>query len=38
MSKANKLNCYGCIILGEDEWKKKKLYGKIFKLEIRKLY
>ena len=37
MSKANKLNCYGCLILGEDEWKEKKLYGKI-KLEIRKLF
>ena len=38
MSKANKLKCYGCIILGEDEWKEKKLYGKTFKLEIRRQY
>ena len=30
MSKANKLNCYGCLILGEDEWKEKKIIWKNF--------
>ena len=30
MSKANKLKCYGCIILGEDEWKEKKIIWKNF--------
>ena len=28
MSKANKLNCYGCLILGEDEWKEKNYMEK----------
>ena len=31
MSKANKLNCYGCLILGDDEWKEKKIVWKNFK-------
>ncbi len=30
MSKANKLNCYGCLILGDDEWKEKKIVWKNF--------
>jgi len=30
MSKANKLNCYGCLILGEDEWKQEKIIWKNF--------
>ena len=30
MSKANKLNCYGCLILGDDEWKEKKIIWKNF--------
>ncbi len=30
MNKANKLNCYGCLILGEDEWKEKKIIWKNF--------
>ena len=30
MSKANKLNCNGCLILGEDEWKEKKIIWKNF--------
>ena len=30
LSKANKLNCYGCLILGEDEWKEKKITWKNF--------
>ena len=30
MSKANKLNCYGCIIFGENEWKEKKIIWKNF--------
>ena len=29
MSKANKLKCYGCIILGEDEWKEKNHMEKL---------
>ena len=31
MSKANKLNCYGSLILGEDEWKEKKIIWKNFR-------
>ncbi|MAI28577.1 MAG: histidine--tRNA ligase [Rickettsiales bacterium] len=30
MNKANKLNCYGCLILGDDEWKEKKIVWKNF--------
>ncbi len=30
MNKANKLDCYGCLILGEDEWKEKKIIWKNF--------
>ena len=30
MSKANKLNCYGSLILGEDEWKEQKIIWKNF--------
>ena len=30
LSKANKLNCYGCLILGEDEWQEQKITFKNF--------
>ena len=36
MSKANKLNCYGCLILGEDEWKEKKIIWKNFQTRNQK--
>ena len=35
MSKANKLNCYGCLILGDDEWKEKKIIWKNFQTGIQ---
>ncbi len=36
MSKANKLNCYGCLIFGEDEWKEKKIIWKNFQTRNQK--
>jgi histidyl-tRNA synthetase len=36
MSKANKINCYGCLILGEDEWKEKKIIWKNFQTRNQK--
>ena len=36
-SKANKIGATGSFILGEDEWKIKKLHGKIFLQEFKSL-
>ena len=36
-SKANKIGAYGCLIFGEDEWKKNQIIWKEFKTGNQKL-